>query len=65
VSALPPNLALHTNIVTTLKKYREIEIDFLAKVLGVKSDDLRESIETLEGEGVIRREGDRISLERV
>ena len=65
MSALPPNLALHTNIVTTLKKYREIEIDFLAKVLGVKSDDLRESIETLEGEGVIRREGDRISLERV
>jgi predicted ArsR family transcriptional regulator len=60
--AMHTALALNTAIVTTLKEYGPIPVDFLAKLLGRRTAEILEYLESLEREGVVRRDGEKVSL---
>lgn len=56
------NLGPYSNIVTALRQYRNVPVDFLADQLGKSSEELEGYIATLEDEGVVRRKGEEVSL---
>lgn len=52
-----------TQIVSILKEYKsEVPVGFVAGLLSTNVTDLEKHLKELESEGVIRRNGDRISL---
>lgn len=55
----------YTSIVQTLSRYKTaVPIGFLAERLGAPTDEMRDLLANLESEGVVEREGDRVSLAR-
>lgn len=55
-------IGLHTSIVSALRKYRSVTLEFLATVLERSPGELEEYIARLEREKVVHREGDTITL---
>jgi len=56
------SLLPNTSIVELLKKRGELPIEFLARLLGRKSDDIRPQVVQLQNEGVIESHGDVLTL---
>lgn len=54
----------HTAIVQTLKKYKEVPVDFLAETLGSTPEETRDYLFNLKEEGVVEQRGDRVRLSR-
>ncbi len=55
-------LALNTSIVALLKQYGPVHVDFLAKLLSRRTFEILDYLESLEKEGVIKREGEKVTL---
>jgi len=61
-AALTASLSLAELIVVTLRRYGEISVDFLARVLDQRTSDVEEYVVKLEREGVVMRSGNKVSL---
>lgn len=53
---------LNSAIVSVLRAYGEVYIDFLAHALGRRPPEILESLQDLERKGVIDRKGEKVSL---
>lgn len=52
----------HTNIVMTLKNYGEVELDFLAELVGRSPTEVEGYLQNLEEDGIVRQQGSKVSL---
>jgi len=52
----------NTEIVAVLKKYGSVHIEFLAKLLSRRPPEITEQLDTLEREGVIKRDGEMVGI---
>jgi len=52
-------------MAATLRKYGKVRLDFLTEILGRYPEEVEEAAATLEGEGVLRRDGDEVALESI
>jgi DeoR/GlpR family transcriptional regulator of sugar metabolism len=55
-------IGLNALIVKALREYGSIHVDLLAKLLGRRLDELENDLQSLEVEGVLKRDGDMINL---
>ena len=55
-------IALTTSIVKALEAYGEIPLDFLAKVVGHRTQEVREYVDALADDELVEIEGDRVRL---
>lgn len=61
-AALSASLSLAELIVVTLRRYGSLSVDFLARVLDQRTDDIEEYVELLAEQGVLIRTGNDVSL---
>jgi predicted transcriptional regulator len=55
--------SLSESIVATLKRHGTVPAEFLAKIYNRELSEIESYLETLEDKGVIRREGENVSLQ--
>lgn len=53
---------LSTQIVGILRKYGTIPVDFLARSLGRHASEIMRDLDSLEHEGVLKRDGEQVRL---
>ena len=55
-------IAPHSAIITTLKRYGTVDVDFIATQIGRNSNEVESYLQSLANAGVVRRQNDIVSL---
>ncbi len=55
-------IAPHSAIITTLKRYGSVDIDFIATQIGRNSHEVESYLQSLANAGVVRRQNGIVSL---
>jgi len=55
-------IASHSAIVTTLKRYGTVDVDFIATQIGRNANEVDGYVQSLANAGVVRRHNDIVSL---
>ena len=58
------SLGLNTRIVSVLKKYGTVPVDFLAKSVGRRKSEIEDDLKTLQDMDVIKYDGKNVSLSK-
>jgi hypothetical protein len=53
---------VHWSVLSVLKKYREVPLDFLARVINHQKKDVESAVEQLEREGAVQKHDQLVSL---
>jgi hypothetical protein len=58
----PLTMSLGERIILTLRKYGTVPVDFIARVNSRRVSEIEDYLQILQVDGIIKREGDRVSL---